>query len=492
VTNAKNGKTTVYPISNFGRYHLKCLKISNKKFDPQDGWDCPICDWRKAIPRTATRPVLTELKEWIHTADQLAFRPVEVKVVQSIVGRAEAWVASLQPMMHSEHFPSVDVCQFYLRKIEGAEVFLAGEFNYFRKALHALAPVSGTPPPSASETRVLVKKARPRKPKMETVLQNQSGPLPRIAMPRRQYESQPLMPYPGPPPPSYGHYPPYPSNQPYAHNQGPLPPLPPKGVFAPPAFTPTPYRESHGVSVDQRPPMDHHRMDLHGMDFQGTVCGSCNVPFVPGPQQHSTCSVCKKYQHHVCIGRYGGRLYPQLVWYCPLTEPELIAVVNVKRDLGTNFRRSLLFLLKDPLFLLLGASILPVPMVPHIISSKLILGPQYVTSDPKSRAVIDLTNSPSPAPEASPLLKDMPANLSAPPSLLPSEGLSPVDHHVTLPPIKLKEHNSPTIPNEPLPPPSSLTGSSPKSLLSPIQRSPPIKRQEPPIVHSMQQESGLN
>lgn len=170
--------------------------------------------------------------------------------------------------------------------------------------MHTLAPVSTTPPPPAPETRVLTKKIRTRKPKPENA-QDLSGPLPRISV--RPYDSQPLMPaqrYPGPmdhPLPAYGHH-----YFPYPPNPGHLPSLPPKGVFTAPSILPTPYRSDvHGPPVEQRPPIDRI-----------AVCGSCNSPFVPGSHsQPARCSMCHRYQHSPCIAKYGGRLYPSLVWY---------------------------------------------------------------------------------------------------------------------------------------------------------------------------------
>ena len=280
------------------RYHLRCLKISKKKFDPQDGWDCPICDWRKQIPRTNTRPTIVELTDWIQNAESLPFRPGEVQLVQRIIAQMEAWRATLQPTLQADQLPSLDTCRFYLRKIEGAEVFLPVEYNFFRRAMHRLAPVSTTPPPPAAETRVLTKKTRTRKYQTENA-QDPNGPPPRVSM--RPYDSQPLLPvqrYTGSmehAPLVYGqHYVPYPPNP--SH----YPSLPPKGVFAPPSILPSPY----GASVEQRPPMD-----------RGPVCGSCNGHFFSVHSQPATCSMCNRYQHTVCIAKYGGRLYPALVWY---------------------------------------------------------------------------------------------------------------------------------------------------------------------------------
>ena len=56
----------------------------------------------------------------------------------------------------------VETQHFYLRKIEGAEVLLAYETNYFRQALHAYKPVAPNPPPIL-EVSKSARKPRPTK-----------------------------------------------------------------------------------------------------------------------------------------------------------------------------------------------------------------------------------------------------------------------------------------------------------------------------------------
>src|SRR5258707_845025 len=41
---------------------------------------------------------------------------------------------------------------FWLRKIEGAEIFLAYETNFFRQGLHRMNPVTPNPPPIQQES----------------------------------------------------------------------------------------------------------------------------------------------------------------------------------------------------------------------------------------------------------------------------------------------------------------------------------------------------
>src|SRR5271170_3150193 len=130
---------------------MKCLKINKKKFDQNEGWDCHICDWRKEIPRSSTRPSLAELKEWVQSAETLPFRPEELSIVTQNVTLAEAWIQSIQPVLSQTL--SINMCRFYLRKIEGAEVFLPQEYNFFRRTAHSLAPLTSTPPPLIADSK---------------------------------------------------------------------------------------------------------------------------------------------------------------------------------------------------------------------------------------------------------------------------------------------------------------------------------------------------
>src|ERR1700738_324461 len=98
---------------------MKCLRLNKKKFDHDEGWDCPICDWRKDIPRSSPRPSLSELKDWQISAHKLPFRPDELVHVTKLIAGAEAWVASIQPFIHNKQKHTISKCRFYLRKIEG-------------------------------------------------------------------------------------------------------------------------------------------------------------------------------------------------------------------------------------------------------------------------------------------------------------------------------------------------------------------------------------
>ena len=291
---------------------MKCLKINKKKFDQNEGWDCPICDWRKEIPRSSTRPSLPDLNDWVQAAETLPFRPDELSIVSKNVALAEAWVASIQPIIQSGQTLSIEKCRFYLRKIEGAEVFLPNEYNFFRRAAHLLAPLTSTPPPLVAESKV-IKKPRTKKSKPETtgLSQAPNTQIPGFSM-RPQHDPHPseqrILPA-----QRFGHISmdqrqPQPYQRSQQHQFMPYPPnpvpsmqtLPPKGVFAPPQSFPAPYRsDGHRAPVEQMAP----------------VCGSCNCPFIPGTHNEPLpCSQCQRLHHTVCIGKYGGRLYPTFVW----------------------------------------------------------------------------------------------------------------------------------------------------------------------------------
>ena len=103
---------------------------------------------------------------------------------------AEAWVASIQPILESGQTLSISKCRFYLRKIEGAEIFLPNEYNFFRRSAHALAPLTSTPPPLVAESRV-IKKPRPKKPKQEPLVPSQDSNSIKPFVMRQPYQPHP-------------------------------------------------------------------------------------------------------------------------------------------------------------------------------------------------------------------------------------------------------------------------------------------------------------
>ena len=147
-----------------GRYHGKCLKIARGKVKEDDKYTCPICDWRLKIPRDAARPKLEDLQEWQSELPRLPFRPEEEDCLSRIVNTAQAFRDFVRPYMNpmmttQEELPTQ---RFYLRKIEGAEVLLTEEANFFRQELHRWAPVAPEPPP-VLEYSLSTRKPRPTK-----------------------------------------------------------------------------------------------------------------------------------------------------------------------------------------------------------------------------------------------------------------------------------------------------------------------------------------
>lgn len=146
------------------RYHGKCLKIARGKVKEFDKYTCPICDWRQKIPRDAARPKLEDLQDWQAEVPNLPFQPDEEEVLDSIVHQATTFRDFLQGFTNAACTTTEEVPTliFYLRKIEGAEVLLAYETNFFRQEIHKWAPVAPEPPPILEQS-LSTRKPRPTK-----------------------------------------------------------------------------------------------------------------------------------------------------------------------------------------------------------------------------------------------------------------------------------------------------------------------------------------
>ncbi|GAP93041.1 putative PLU-1-like protein [Rosellinia necatrix] len=145
-------------------YHGKCLKIARGKVKEDDKYTCPICDWRVKIPRDAARPKLEDLVGWQDEIPSLPFQPEEEEVLKKIIDKAQEFrnhIAGIcTPVVTT---PSeADTQRFYLRKIEGAEILLSYETNFFRQELHKWSPVAPEPPP-VLEVSKSTRKPRPTK-----------------------------------------------------------------------------------------------------------------------------------------------------------------------------------------------------------------------------------------------------------------------------------------------------------------------------------------
>ena len=146
------------------RYHGKCLKIARGKVKEDDRYTCPICDYRAKIPRDAARPKLEDLQEWQAEIPTLPFQPEEEDTLDSIIRTASEFrnhiEAYINPVLTTPD--EVTTVRFYLRKVEGADVLLARETNFFRQELHKWAPVAPEPPP-VTEVSLSTRKPRPTK-----------------------------------------------------------------------------------------------------------------------------------------------------------------------------------------------------------------------------------------------------------------------------------------------------------------------------------------
>lgn len=140
------------------------MKIARGKVKEFDKYTCPICDWRRKIPRDAARPKLEDLQEWQAEIANLPFQPDEEEILNKIVRQATQFREFLQSFTNAACTTSEEVPTliFYLRKIEGAEVLLAYETNFFRQEIHKWAPVAVEPPPILEQS-LSTRKPRPTK-----------------------------------------------------------------------------------------------------------------------------------------------------------------------------------------------------------------------------------------------------------------------------------------------------------------------------------------
>ena len=146
------------------RYHGKCLKIARGKVKDDDKYTCPICDWRVKIPRDAARPKLEDLQQWQDEISGLPFQPDEEQILEKIINNAQEFRSHIAPFCNPVMATAdeAETQRFYLRKIEGAEILLAYETNFFRQELHKWSPVAPDPPPILEASKS-TRKPRPTK-----------------------------------------------------------------------------------------------------------------------------------------------------------------------------------------------------------------------------------------------------------------------------------------------------------------------------------------
>lgn len=140
------------------------MKLARGKLKEEDKYTCPICDYRVRIPRDATRPKLEELQAWQEEIPSLPFQPEEEETLESLIHHGSQfrdYVAQyINPVMSSPE--ELTTQRFYLRKLEGAEILLSDEINFFRQELHKWAPVAPQPPPILNVS-LSTRKPRPTK-----------------------------------------------------------------------------------------------------------------------------------------------------------------------------------------------------------------------------------------------------------------------------------------------------------------------------------------
>lgn len=150
-------------------YHGKCLKVAKKDLKSANKYICPICDWREEIPRASNRPKLEEMEELESDAHKLPLQTAELEKLSLITTTARRFKERVMPLLSSYltlTSAELPTLKFYLRKLEGAEILLAAETNFFRAKIHDICPVAPNPPPKIDESKS-TKKPRLSKKKRE-------------------------------------------------------------------------------------------------------------------------------------------------------------------------------------------------------------------------------------------------------------------------------------------------------------------------------------
>ena len=109
----------------------------------------------------------------------LPFQPDEEETIKSIIDVAQAFRDQMQqfivpnPVMATQD--EVPLMRFYLRKIEGADILLVEETNFFRQELYRFNPIAPQAPPVV-ETSSSTRKPRPTKQQKLMALHGVSNP----------------------------------------------------------------------------------------------------------------------------------------------------------------------------------------------------------------------------------------------------------------------------------------------------------------------------
>lgn len=110
---------------------------------------------------------------WQDELPNLPFQPEEEETLDSIIDHGSKFREYVQqyinPLMSSPD--ELTTQRFYLRKLEGADILLTEEINFFRQELHKWAPVAPNAPPIL-QVSLSTRKPRPTK---QQKLMNQLG-----------------------------------------------------------------------------------------------------------------------------------------------------------------------------------------------------------------------------------------------------------------------------------------------------------------------------
>lgn len=116
------------------------------------------------IPRDASRPKLEDLTSLADEIPSLPFQPEEEEVLRQIIDNAQNFRDKIaqycNPLLSTE--AEAETQRFFLRKLEGAEILLSYETNFFRQELHKWCPVAPEPPPIL-QVSLSTRKPRPTK-----------------------------------------------------------------------------------------------------------------------------------------------------------------------------------------------------------------------------------------------------------------------------------------------------------------------------------------
>jgi histone demethylase JARID1 len=116
------------------------------------------------IPRDASRPKLEDLTSLADEIQGLPFQPEEEEVLRQIIDNAQNFRDKIaqycNPLLSTE--AEAETQRFFLRKLEGAEILLSYETNFFRQELHKWCPVAPEAPPIL-QVSLSTRKPRPTK-----------------------------------------------------------------------------------------------------------------------------------------------------------------------------------------------------------------------------------------------------------------------------------------------------------------------------------------